>query len=71
MEIMGKVQAFDQFGPDNDPWGERDFGSFEYEGQTVYWKVDYYDLSLTGGSPDAADPDVTKRVLTILLASEY
>lgn len=71
MEIMVKVQSFDKFGPDNDPYGEHDFGSFEYQGQTIYWKVDYYDLNLTGGSPDAADPAVTKRVLTILLASEY
>lgn len=71
MEIMGKVQSFDQFGPDNDPYGEHDFGSFEYQSQTIYWKVDQYDLTLTGGSPDPADPAVTRRVLTILLASEY
>jgi hypothetical protein len=32
---------------------------------------DYYDLDLTMHSPDAADPEVTARVLTVLLGSEY
>ena len=31
----------------------------------------YYDRALDFGSPDPADPDVTARVLTILLTSEY
>ncbi|WP_156029304.1 DUF3768 domain-containing protein, partial [Sphingobium sp. DC-2] len=31
----------------------------------------YYYLELAYGSPDAANPEVTTRVLTILLADEY
>lgn len=65
------VRNFEAFSEDNDPYGERDFGSFEIDGQRLFWKIDYYDLSLTGASPDPADPAVTRRVLTLLLAEEY
>jgi hypothetical protein len=65
------VRTFDAFSRDNDPYGERDFGAFEIEGRRLFWKIDYYDLSLTMGSPDPADPAVTRRVLTLLLAEEY
>jgi len=55
----------------NDPHLEHDFGSFEAEGKTLFWKIDYYNLGLDGGSPDPADPTVTSRVMTIVLAEEY
>jgi hypothetical protein len=69
--IREKVETFDAFTPDNDPYGERDFGAFEHNGQRVFWKIDYYDRTLTRGSEDASDPSETVRVLTIMLASEY
>lgn len=31
------------------------------------FKIDYYNVTLSGHSPDATDPAVTRRVLTILL----
>ena len=34
-------------------------------------KIDYYNMTLDMGSPDPADPKVTKRVLTVMFASEY
>jgi len=37
----------------------------------VFFKIDCYDLALSAHSPDAGDPNVTKRVITIMLASEY
>lgn len=32
-EIMQKVRTFNNFTEDNDPYGEHDFGCFEYRGQ--------------------------------------
>ena len=69
--IYTKVRAFNDFTERNDPYGEHDFGSIEHEGQTVFWKVDYYDADLQMHSPDPSDPAVTCRVLTIMLAEEY
>jgi hypothetical protein len=41
------------------------------DGHTIFFKIDYYDETLSVHSPDAADPAVTKRVITIMLAEEY
>ncbi|MAU12868.1 MAG: hypothetical protein CL607_23815 [Anaerolineaceae bacterium] len=70
-EICAIVKNYDDFTGDNDPYGEHDFGSFTYGGEKIFWKIDYYDNRLKYGSDDPANPDVTTRVLTILLASEY
>lgn len=70
-QIIEKVRAFDKFNEENDPHGEHDFGAFEHEGKKLFWKMDYYDLDLRMGSSNPADPNVTTRVLTVMLASEY
>lgn len=70
-EVFKAVQTFDNFSPDNDPYGEHDFGAFEVNGKRLFWKIDYYDSTLTYGSEDPTDPSKTKRVMTILLAEEY
>jgi hypothetical protein len=69
--IREKVETFDQFTSDNDPYGEHDFGSFVHSGHKIFWKIDYYDPTMTKGSEDPSDPHQTLRVLTIMLASEY
>src|SRR5688572_1089018 len=66
-----KVIAFDDFTADNDPHGEHDFGSFELEGDKLFWKIDYNDLAGEFGSEDPTDPKKTLRVLTVMLAEEY
>jgi len=69
--LIDKISLFDEFSKDNDPHGEHDFGAMEIAGNKFFWKIDYFDLKLKMHSPDAANPDVTNRVLTIMLASEY
>ncbi len=71
LRILEAVAAFDSFDPDNDPYGEHDFGALEVEGERLFWKIEYFDRALTGHSLDPADPTVTTRVLTIMLAEEY
>lgn len=68
---VNAVRAFDTFSEDNDPWGEHDFGAVEIEGEKVFWKIDYYDPTLTAGSENPANEALTHRVLTIMLPSEY
>ena len=86
-QVRELIENFDAFDEDNDPHGERDFGTIyqlgdglwtterprvpEDEQERVFWKLDYYDRDLAGASADAADPAVTRRVLTIMLSDEY
>jgi hypothetical protein len=65
------VRAFDAFNSDNDPYSEHDFGTVQVEQHVVMFKVDYFDLDMQYASPDPADPSVTCRVMTLMLADEY
>ena len=69
--IVKTIAVFDDFCHANDPHEEHDFGSFEADGQMIYFKIDYFDQNLSMHSPDPADPSVTQRVITIMLAEEY
>lgn len=70
-EIFARVCSFADFNERNDPHGEHDFGSFEFAGQLVFWKIDYFDLDLLMHSPAPSDSAVTTRVLTVTLGQEY
>ena len=59
------------FSQANDPYAEHDFGALVITGNRIFWKIDYYDETRTHGSPDPSDPEVTQRVMTIMLADEY
>src|ERR1700730_19474203 len=69
--IVKTIAVFDDFCHANDPYEEHDVGAFEVDGQTIFFKIDYYDKALAFHSPDPADPSVTERVITIMLAEEY
>lgn len=71
LRIFGAIADFDAFDDGNDPYSEHDFGSVTDGTLTVFFKIDYYDTDLTMHSPDPADPAVTTRVLTIMLADEW
>jgi hypothetical protein len=70
-EIVRLVQTYDQFCPDNDPYGEHDFGSLDHAGEKFFWKIDYYNLTLDAGSENPASAESTKRVMTVMKASEW
>jgi hypothetical protein len=69
--LLAKVRAFDAFTEDNNPHCEHDFGAVDEAEVRCFWKIDYYDREMTMHSDDAADPAVTTRVLTVMLAEEY
>ena len=69
--ILSMVRNFNDFNEDNDPYGEHDFGSFDFKGNKIFFKIDYYDLNYEFMSENPADPTITNRVLSILLAEEW
>ncbi len=69
--IFKAIAAFSAFTADNDPWCEHDCAVMEVSSHRIIWKIDYYDRSRTYHSPDPADPKVTVRVITVMLADEY
>ena len=69
--IVKTIAVYDDFCHENDPWEEHDFGAFEADGHKIFFKIDYYDPTLTYCSNDPADATITQRVITIMLAEEY
>ena len=69
--IIKTIAVYDDFCHANDPNEEHDFGAFDADGHRIFFKIDYYDKTLTYHSPDPSDASVTERVITIMLAEEY
>lgn len=72
--IIDRIISFSDFkdGDDgDDPYGEHDFGSFDFKDDKIFWKIDYYDKAMEFGSDDPSDPEQTERVLLVMLAEEY
>ena len=70
-EILNQVRCFNNFTTANNPYNEHDFGSFNYKGEQIYWKIDYYDKNYQYCSEDPSNPSLINRVMTIMLAEEY
>jgi Protein of unknown function (DUF3768) len=67
--LIDEIRWFDDFSEDNDPYGERDFGTVYWCGQKIFWKIDYYDQRLEYGAGPLSHE--CQRVMTVMLASEY
>lgn len=66
--VLKSVREFTQFEEVRDT--EHRYGVIWYEGTEFFFHMDYRDLTLQLHSPDPANPRVTRRVLTVGLASE-
>jgi hypothetical protein len=71
LALLAAVMTFSDFNAGNDPHNEHDFGALDRGDVSYFWKIDYYAQDFEMGSPDPADPHVTRRVLTIMRADEY
>ena len=73
--IQSAIVLFNAFSRDNDPYGEHDFGAFtitvDDEDKVIWFKIDLYDQAYAGGAEQPDDPAQTRRVMTIMLPSEY
>jgi len=71
VQAVDAVKQFDAFTSEYDPYGEHDFGSLNVQEHKLFWKIDYYDPTMKFGSEDPSNAELTKRVLTVMLAGEY
>ncbi len=69
--VVRTIEVYDDFCHANDPGEEHDFGAFDIDGQRIFFKIDYYDSSLSYHSTDPTNAAITQRVITIMLATEY
>lgn len=70
-ELISRIRLFDDFNEENDPYGEHDFAALPIGDYKAYFKIDYYNADMSGGSEDPADLCMTTRVMTIMYSHEY
>ena len=71
LALTRRVASFDAFNADSDPHGWHEMGVIDFDGTTTWFRLDLYDVDYQYGSPEPSDPAQTRRVLTLLLPSEY
>lgn len=68
-ELLRSVRTYNDFTEKNDPYKAHDMGFFEWRGERVIWKIDYFNERLEHfKDPLSFD---CKRLITIMLAKEY
>lgn len=65
MRLFELVRGHKEFTSANDPWGEHDFGKVILDGDSYFFKFDYFDEGLKYFQENGI------RVLTLLHSSEY
>ncbi len=70
-ELITKTITFEAFDVDSDPYGWHEMGVIEVGETTIWFRIDLYDVNYEYGAGDPTDPDKTRRVMTLLLPSEY
>jgi len=68
-ELLYRVRSYNDFNTKIDPEGWHDMGRFEWRGQKVIWKIDYFNETLQRFEDPLSEE--CKRVLTVMLKSEY
>lgn len=66
--LLWAIRDYDKFDDDNPQDDEHSFGRINWNGDNIFWKIDYFNETLT----DYEDPfsRKCKRVLTVSLASQ-
>jgi len=73
IDVINAVREYDDWPESKDPYGEHDYGSFEVNGESYIWKIDYMDPTLTMGCEPSQINNTAhcRRVLTIMRSDEY
>lgn len=69
--VLVAVKNFNDFNADNNPYGEREFGSIELAGiPPVFWRIAYYEDETMQFGAEAPEVQCF-RLLSIYLAEEH
>ena len=63
--VLLMIREYNDFSESNDPHSEHDFGEFDFEGQKIFWKFDYYNKDMEHFEANG------RRVLMVMFAHEY
>ena len=46
LALFDEVRCFEDFTPDNDPYGERDFGAIDFRGERYFFKINQRTITI-------------------------